>query len=57
MHRDIFKEPDKINCTECKFFDKNREYDGNYSSEGYNGFCTLTSMYIFKVQTRCTGFR
>lgn len=57
MSKNIFKEPSKINCTKCKFFDKNRKYDGNCSKEGYNGFCTLTSMYIFNTKTKCTGFR
>lgn len=57
MNKSIFEEPSKVDCTKCKFFDKNREYDGNYSDEGYNGFCTLSSIYIFNPETRCSGFR
>lgn len=57
MNRNIFEQPDKVNCTECKFFDKNTKYNGKHSNKECNGSCTLTSMYIFNVETKCTGFR
>lgn len=57
MNRNIFEPPSTVNCSKCKFFDKDKEYNGEYRQDDYKGFCTLSSLYKFSTETKCTGFR